>query len=499
MKLLSRFKGKVMKSVTRVAAVLALAAIFVVPAFTSNSYATGTPTPRFNFLNGDDEMLTAKNVSKGQTEADDPVGGNYAAEAGDEIVFYFYFHNGELNSTAHNTILKATLPTAVATQHKVTSVLDSDETAPITDTVINGKIEGYAAGYSEINLKSAGRLEYIPGSTKMWRRSPNQWGTVLPDGITSSAGLNIGAIQGCWDYAGYVSFRARVKSPASIVIDKYVAYPGTGYSWSTVLENAKEGETVAWKIPVRNAGQTDANGVAIKDTLPTGLTYITGTTVYFGPDAPANGYQMPDGITANGLAINNLKPGDANVAYFVFQTKINTGLSYGSNGIAELVNTVSATYNSQTVTDSAKVTVTGKSGMAVEKKVWNGSAWVETNYINLGDHIKYQIVVSNTGQVTVCDVIVSDVIPMYTKIVSGTTKVDNIVAAETINNGGINIGSMAAGTSKVVTFEVSTYGCPPIGDYTLVNNAFAKATNMVAISDTARTIMHLAPIAIPGE
>jgi uncharacterized repeat protein (TIGR01451 family) len=377
--------------------------------------------------------------------------------------------------------------------------LDSDETVPITDTVIDGKTKGYGSGYAEINLASAGRLEYVPGSTKMWRKTPNQWGTSLPDGITSSAGLNIGSITGCWEYAGYVTFRAKVMTPASIVIDKYVAYPGTGYSWSTVLENAKEGETVAWKIPVRNAGQTDAKGVAIKDTLPAGLTYIAGTTVYFGPDAPANGYQMPDGITANGLAINNLKAGEANIVYFVFQTKINTNLTYGSNGIAELINKVTATYNNASVTDQAMVKVTGETGMAIEKKVWNGSAWVETNYINLGDRIKYQITITNTGQVPVNGVIVSDVIPMYTKIVSGTTKIDGVVNSGIINDGGISLGSMVAGTSKVVNFEVSTYGCPPVGDYTLVNNAFVRANNVIAISDTAKTIMHLAPIAIPGE
>lgn len=480
---------KTKKVIKKSAMVLSLLSLVVVPFTTNGSLATDSTTPRFNFLQGDVEMLQAANNTKGQSNWTDPVAGSYKADIGDEIVFKFYVHNGILNSTAHNTTIRALLPNSASTQARVLSTLASQETAAITDTVVDGTIVGTGNGFAQIDLNTAGRLEYVPDSTKIWRHSPEQWGVTIRDGITSNDGINIGAINGCWEYATYVTFKAVVKAPAQIAIDKYVAYPGTT-SWSTILQNAKEGETVAWKIPVKNTGQSDASNVLVKDTLPSKLIYIPGSTVFYGPGVPAEGYQMPDGITQAGLSINTLKPGDANVAYFVFQTRIGTDLIYGPGGISELVNWARATYNEQTVQDQAKVTVNGISGMTVEKKVWNGSSWVEQNSAELGDHIKYQITVRNTGQVTIQNIKVADVIPVYTSYIPGTTKLNGITIADGIvSASGVSVATLATGGSSIFQFEVKTLGCPPIGDYTLINTAYVSADRIASISDTARTIL----------
>lgn len=494
MKALSNFKSKVKKIAVRSLAVLALAAAFVVPTAVTNSYATGeTATPRFNFLQGDTEMLTAANYTKGQTAWVDPVSGEYKADTGNEIVFRFYFHNGQTNSTAHNVTLKAAVSDQMATTHKVYSTLSSTETAAITDTVVNGQIVGYGNGFAQVDLNAPGRLEYIAGSTKMWRTHPNQWGTALPDGITSSTGLNIGSVEGCWDFAGYVTFKMRVRGEARIVIEKYVAYPGAA-SWQSVLDNAKEGEVVAWRIGVRNLGDSDAANVLVKDTLPAKLTYMPGSTVYFGPDAPANGYIMPDGITGNGLFINTLRSGVGtfdNNAYFTFKTRIGSNLSYNAEGKAELVNRATATYQNQSVSADAKVIVCGVTSLIINKTVWNGSAWVEQNNIQFGQNIRYRITVKNNGQTDMTNLIVSDVIPVYTRYIIGSTTFNGAAQPDGITGNGISLGAVARGATATIEFEVKTYGCPPIGDYTLVNVAYATTDQTTVVSDTATTIMTL--------
>lgn len=488
-RLFRKVSGKTKKAIKRSAMILSLLSLVVVPLATNGSQATDSTTPRFNFLRGDVEMLTAANVTKGQSDWTDPVSGTYKANIGDEIVFRFYVHNGILNSTAHNTTIRALLPNGASTQARVLSTLASQETAAITDTVVDGTIVGTGNGFAQIDLNTAGRLEYVPDSTKIWRHNPEQWGVTIRDGITSNDGINIGAINGCWEYATYVTFKTVVKAPAQIAIDKYVAYPGTT-TWNTILQNAKEGETVAWKIPVRNTGQTNAANVLVKDTLPSKLIYIPGSTVFFGPDAPAAGYQMPDGITVAGLSINTLRPGDAGVAYFVFQTRIGTNLEYGPGGISELVNTARATFENQTVMDQAKVTVNGVSGMTVEKKVWNGSSWVEQSSARLGDTIRYQITIQNTGQTTISNVKVADVIPIYTSYIPGTTKLNgNIIADGITTASGVSVATFVRGGSLVFQFDVKTVGCPPIGDYTITNTAYVSATGISSISDTARTIL----------
>lgn len=496
MNVLSNIRQKVKKIAVRTLAVLALAATLVAPSIASNqTHATTTQSfnPRFNFMANDYEMLTAANYTKGQTDWTDPVNGNYAGDTGNEIVFQFYFHNGVLNSTAHNVILKAAIGNEMATSQKVYSYLSSDETATITDTVVNDQIKGYGNGFAQIDLNAPGRLEYIPGTTRMWRSNPNQWGMTLPDGIVSASGLNIGSVEGCWDFAGYVTFKMRVRGEARIVIEKYVAYPD-GSPWQPVLTGAKEGEIVSWRVGLRNLGDDDALNVIVKDTLPAKLVYVPGSTVYYGPDAPANGYIMPDGITGNGLYIANLQSGvgtfDKN-AYFIFKTRIGSNLSYNAQGTAELVNRATATYKDQVVNASAKVVVCGSTSLVIQKTVWNGSAWVEQNRVEMGENIRYRIIVRNTGDTNMSNLLVNDVIPMYTRYIAGSTTVDGIAANDGIAGSGLSLGALNRGNSVTIEFEVKTYGCPPWGEYTLVNTANADTDQTNPISDTASTIMTL--------
>ena len=495
---LSKIKSKIKKSMFRTLAVLALAVTFVVPSSVSNSYATGTQTPRFNFLQGDKEMLRAANYTKGQADWADPVTGTYKADIGDEVVFNFYFHNGVLESTAHNTTLKATLPVAYAATQKVTSSLKSDETAAISDTVVNGNIVGTGSGYAQVDLTSAARLEYVAGSTRIWRENPNEDGVTLPDGITSANGLNIGNIQGCWQYAGFVTFKTKVVAEPVVTlgIEKKVARPGTT-SWSEQIADGKEGETFAWSIQVQNHGNTVAKNVLVKDVLPAEFTYVKGTTVYYAPNTGANGWIMQDGIAGNGMIVDEIQPGAANTIGFTFQATLKTNLTY-TNGKWTGVNWASAIYNNIEVKDSASVIATGKPGITIQKQVWNGSAWVETNYVNLGENIRYRIQVTNSGQVALNNVLVNDVIPVYTKYVNGSTKVDGSSVSDGIALAGINIGSIAVGATKSVEFEVTTYGCPPIGDYTIVNTAYASTSQVVGIADTAISVLHLSPVSGPS-
>lgn len=499
MNVFSRITSKLKKVAVRSIAVLALVATCVVPATTNSTFATGNSTPRFNFLQGDVEMLKAANQTKNQPDWADPVTGSYAANVGDEIVFRFYFHNGMIDSTAHNVTLRASVPTVDSTQSRVNSYLDSDETSVITDTVIDGQILGYGQGYSQIDLANSGHLEYINGSTKMWRHSPEQWGTVIADGITSANGLNIGNIQGCWDYAGYVTFKTRVvaaPNPAQLVVNKYVSTANSN-NWVETLNGAHENDTVSYKISVADNGQLPANNVLVKDSLPAHVSYVAGTTKLYSPSYPS-GQTQADTITTSGINVQSIAASMANQIYFTFNARIGTGLAY-PGGIATLVNTARVTYNSQELTDQATVNVVGNNGMSIEKKVWNGNCWVEQNNIHLGDHIRYQITVSNTGQTTLTNINVSDVIPVYTEYINGSTTLNGNAYSDGItSSNGLTFASLASGANMTIVFEVRTYGCPPVGDYTLVNSARAYATAVSSISDTASTIMTLVPVSGPN-
>jgi len=487
--------GKSKKVIAGTCATLGIALLAFSPNVTQ--FAQSANTPRFNFMSNDNEMLQAANYTKAQTNWSDPVAGAYKADIGDEIVFNFYFHNGMQNTVAHNTILRALLPNEAGTQLKVLSSLSSDETAVITDTVVNGQIVGYGNGFAEINLNTPGRLEYMPGSTKIWRENPKQDGVFLRDGITSNDGINIGDVAGCWQYSGFVTFKAKVKSPAQLAIDKYVAYPGS-QSWNTILENAKEGETVAWKIAVQNVGESSATNVLVKDVLPSSISYIQNTTVFYSPETPSNGFTMADGLTVNGLVVNEIKPGASNAVFFVFQTRIGSNLSYGPHGVWEGVNWAEATYNGQTVRNQAKVTVIGIAGVTISKqvKLANGS-WGEISNAKIGDRIDYRITITNVADLNLTNVMVNDVIPLYTQYIAGSTKIAGDSVADGIAANGIGLGTFGRNQAKVIEFSVITTGCPPLGDYTLTNTAYVSADQVVGISDIAQTILRMDPATIP--
>lgn len=496
MKIFSKIKETLKSKRTKIVAASAIILSLVTGLIGANvdmARSSASATPRFNFMQNDKELLTSLNLTQNPsgTNWSDPV----SANIGDEVALRFYFHNGMQDTTAHNVTMRALLPSTVGKQHNVLSYLDSDETPLITDTVVNGSIKGFGAGFTQVNTTSDARLEYIPGSTKIWRTNPNEYGKPMIDAVVNETGLNIGNVDGCWQYAGYLTFKVKVKAPAQLSISKYVAYPGSS-TWSANLNNVKEGETVAWKIGLLNHGQSDAVNVAVKDVLPDHVTYIPGTTVYYGPDYP-NGYVMTDGLTVNGLNINRVQPGETTEVFLVFQTKVGTGLPY-SNGVWTGINTANATLNGTTISATARINVCGVPNVTIAKTVKDASGnWVELINVKLGDTITYKIVVKNIGTAPLTSINVNDVIPVYSKYINGSTKVNGTAVADGIAGTGIPLANLAAGQSVTITLQVLVYGCPPLGDYTMVNTAYVSATGVVGISDTASAIVHLDPIALP--
>jgi uncharacterized repeat protein (TIGR01451 family) len=65
---------------------------------------------------------------------------------------------------------------------------------------------------------------------------------------------------------------------------------------------ASPGETIQFTITVRSVGSSPAFGVMLRDTLPAGLTYQSGSTTI-------DGLGGPDGVTGSGLNLGDLAPG----------------------------------------------------------------------------------------------------------------------------------------------------------------------------------------------
>lgn len=440
-------------------------------------------SPRFNFMQNDPEMLRVAKTTDGNWG--DPID----AKVGDQVAFLFYYHNGMVDTTAHSTKVRVDLPVNESKSLVAKSYLWSQETEAISDTIVDGKIVGQSG--ATINLPTLGRIEYVAGSTK-WFANGSQTGVNMPDGIVSNSGLDLGDIQGCWQYSGYVTFLANIKGQTALKMDKKVAHPGENLWHDEIFANP--GDDIIYKLGIRNDGDITAENVIVNDQLPSYMTYATGTTFYFTKDHP-EGVKMADTLFSNGVSLPNVAPSDSGIIYITYKTKIAGNIPNG----AWALNNVAKVYMNgvEQDQDQAKVTVTCDRGLVIDKKVSNGTSYVEENNVKIGDTISYRIIVRNSGNVPVDNVVVSDILPIYVSYNIGSTYVDGVKASDDIVANGINIGSLSAGAEKTIILSGKTFGCPPIGDYTLTNTAYVSGSGVQSISDIARSILTLSPVSEP--
>lgn len=461
-------------------AVLALASTIITPGTAEKLVhgAGATPAPRFNFLDGDLEMLKMYNVTRGDTAWADPI----TASINDRVAYMVYYHNGVVDSVAHDTSVRVDFPHDSRNPMPATSWIWSAETAAISDTVINGAIVGNSG--ATLNLPSAGRVEYVSGSTKLFDNE-GHFVRQLPDGITNT-GINIGDIAGCWQYAGFVTFLMDVKGQASLNIDKNVARL-TDTTWSKDII-ANPGQELVYQIGLRNIGNDTTTTVILKDRLPQYLTYMPGTTKVQNAANP-NGIIVADTLFgASGLTIPDMTPGDAGVTYITYHVRVVSPFPGGwwtLNNLGEVFLASVKQGQSQ-----ATVRVFGaQPGLNISKAIVYNNSAVEHIDANIGDVVTFKIIVTNTGNVDLTNIAVRDVLPMYTEYIPGTTYIDAVRAADFIPSG-VTFATIVPQGGHVIDFSVRIVGCPPLGNTDIINSGYVRADGIVEKNDTASVTIH---------
>ena len=482
---LIKTKFRAYRAVLSMVLLLSMLGVMTMPNITQDkAKGEGTNTPRFNFLQGDYEMLQVAKTNGGTWS--DPV----AAQVGERISYSFYYHNGMLDTTAHNTTLRVDLPTITGTTLEAKSWLWSNETAPISDTVVNGQTVGLSG--ATINAATPARVEYVPGSTN-WYPNGTSVPTHLPDGITNG-GMNIGDIQGCWPFAGFVTFMVDIKEPTQLIMDKKVAHPGTTEDWQKMI-SANPGDGIAYFLGIQNNGTTTATQVSVKDLLPTYMTYTPGTTYLYTNEHP-EGIKQADTLFSSGIGISDIAPGPGNVVYLTYKTKIDSNMpagSYSLNNVAKVFMS-----NIEQSQSQARVLVAAERGIIIDKMVSNGVSWVEENTAKLGDTISYRIIVRNTGNMAITNVVAKDALPVFVTYTAGSTKINGVSTGDGIvSPSGLALGALNPGEEKIITLSGIINGCAPLGESVLTNTAYASGDSAAERYDSARTIVTVLAPAMP--
>jgi uncharacterized repeat protein (TIGR01451 family) len=284
-------------------------------------------------------------------------------ENGKEYVVRMYVHNNakaSLNLIAENVKAFVVLPTETAKQITVSGKITStnakpgavwDETHFVAKNGENFNLAYVAGSATYTNQDQNGKLR----SFKLSNDLLNSNGALL--GYDSMDGK----IPGCNKYSGYLTFHvkaqvAETKKP-DLEVQKEVKILGTD-TWSEQVK-AKSGDTVRYRIQVKNTGTASLKGIVVRDLLPDSLEYIKGTTTIVNANHHEPVTLSDNIVSTNGINIGDYAAGANAVLYF--NAKVKSGVSDKcTNTLIRNKAQASAGSNTGTKEDTADVLVDGK-------------------------------------------------------------------------------------------------------------------------------------------
>jgi uncharacterized repeat protein (TIGR01451 family) len=317
--------------------------------------------PAFNTMGADAEFLVGRNVTQNQPGFSDPV----TANANEEVEVALYYHNTANGAdttdpltVAKNTTIKVSIPSDVATSHKITGSISADNATAVTGTMVNG-VETGAAGLT-VTSNGPTSLAYEPGSFRWYAERTDQSGAgtglaagVAAEDMFTAKGLNIGDLKACFEHSGYIHFKVKLTGttittptplPPTIKVVKQVRKGSDAFSDSNT---ANPGANLEYHILVTNldAGNV-AKNIKVQDTMQAGLTYTGSTTLTRGDGTVttlANGVVSNDGL----VVLPELKPNET----IVIDYSVTTATTIANNQC--LVNTVVASSTNSTGSKTA--------------------------------------------------------------------------------------------------------------------------------------------------
>ncbi len=431
-------------------------------------------------------------------------------EEGKEYVVRMYVHNNaasNLNLVAENVKAFVVLPTETATSITVNGKISASNANPTT--VWDGTTFKSKNG-EKFNLT------YVKGSAKYYNTKDGKLRTFNLDtanyDLFTSKGMLLGydkmdgKIPGCNQYSGYVTFHvkpqfATVAKP-DYTISKEVRLNVDGAKWGEQV-TAKAGETVRYRLHFVNTGNTTLKNVTIRDILPTGLSYVEGSTTLTNTAHP-KGVALSDNLISDkGVNLGDYAPNAG--AWITFNATVNKAVAEKC-GNTMLRNVAQANAGNGTKEDAADVLVYGKTcqeeeqkpGFTINKMVQldGGKEWSENVTAAAGSKVRYRIQFKNTGNTELKNVVVRDMLPAGMSYVKGTTVLYNSANknGKTLGDGiitenGINIGNYAKGTEATIYFYATVNGSlkDNCSDSKLTNTVKGKYNNddKTAKTDTA--------------
>ncbi|ASZ16667.1 cell surface protein [Bacillus cereus] len=210
------------------------------------------------------------------------------------------------------------------------------------------------------------------------------------------------------------------------------------------LAFATVGDTLTYTITLNQTGNVAANDVAIQDIIPQGTTFIENSVI-------VNGKTLPGVNPVSGIPIDTIiVGGDAIASFQVSVTSIPTPNELNNNAITTFnytVNPNNAPVTNTTTTNTVTTTVQNDNVIAIKA--------VDFTSALPGQTLTYTITITNSGNITIEDLLLVDTAPVDTTFVSGSVTINGINQPNTNPENGITLGTLAPNDSVIITFQVT--------------------------------------------
>ncbi|HDR8067739.1 TPA: DUF11 domain-containing protein [Bacillus cereus] len=219
------------------------------------------------------------------------------------------------------------------------------------------------------------------------------------------------------------------------------------------------GDTITYTTTITNTGNIPANNAIFSDPLPTWTQFVAGSVI-------VDGTPLPSASIIDGVGINTIIPNQT--VTIVFQVQI---VGNPTTFTPELQNLgfVNFQYNVGNALEAQPGNVeTNVFVTSINSAILSAVKTANTAFANIGDTITYTVLIQNSGNTNATNVNFSDLIPAGTTFVENSFTVNGSTIPGANPNNGVNIGTVSAGSSLPVTFQVIVTSTPPANPITNV-------------------------------
>ncbi|XBB56166.1 cell surface protein, partial [Bacillus sp. SW7] len=209
------------------------------------------------------------------------------------------------------------------------------------------------------------------------------------------------------------------------------------------------GDTITYTILLTNTGNTNATNITFTDFIPNGTTFITDSVTIDG--ITQIGLNPTTGITIGAIAPNS----SISIAFQVTATStpVQNPIANSATASYTFIADPNAPIVSRTVTSNTVFTTINTATILSLKQV-------DKSFSRIGDTLTYTVALTNNGNSSAQNVIFTDTIPSGTAFIADTFSINGIPQSGANPVNGVNIGSITAGTTVTVSFQVTVTSLP---------------------------------------